>query len=86
VCRGSHGEQEDRYRLAGADQRVVRQLVDARLVLPPIMSTLANVIRRAYERLVTSANLLQSPLLLALRLYGSGGCFYQLEEKTRNGI
>jgi putative oxidoreductase len=48
---------------------VVRQLVDARLVLPPIVSTLANVIRRAYELLVTGANLLQSPLLLALRIY-----------------
>jgi putative oxidoreductase len=33
------------------------------------MSTLANVIRRAYELLVTGANLLQSPLLLALRIY-----------------
>jgi putative oxidoreductase len=40
-----------------------------RLVLPPIMNTISNGIRRAYELLVTGANLLQSPLLLALRLY-----------------
>src|SRR5207245_2272454 len=32
-------------------------------------ASLANVIRRAYELLVTGANLLQSPLLLALRIY-----------------
>src|SRR4029077_18093754 len=56
-------------RPAGTEQRLVRPLAHPLLVLPPIMSTLANVIRRAYELLVTGANLLQSPLLLALRIY-----------------
>jgi putative oxidoreductase len=33
------------------------------------MNAIRNAVRRAYELLVTVANLLQSPLLLALRLY-----------------
>jgi putative oxidoreductase len=33
------------------------------------MNTLRHIIRRAYELLVTGANFLRSPLLLALRLY-----------------
>ena len=33
------------------------------------MNTIVTLLRRAYELLVTAANLLQSPLLLALRLY-----------------
>jgi putative oxidoreductase len=43
-------------------------VVGARLVLSQIMSGILNLIRRAYELLVTAANLLQSPLLLALRI------------------
>ena len=34
-----------------------------------MMNTVGGIIRRAYEVLVTGANFLQSPLLLALRLY-----------------
>ena len=33
------------------------------------MNTVQDIIRRAYELIVTGANFLQSPLLLALRLY-----------------
>jgi putative oxidoreductase len=33
------------------------------------MNTPLNAFRRAYERFVASANLLQSPLLLVLRVY-----------------
>jgi hypothetical protein len=55
--------------LGDADQRVVRQLVSAWLVLPPIMNTVHDIIRRAYELLVTGADFLRSPLLLALRVY-----------------
>jgi putative oxidoreductase len=33
------------------------------------MNTLRDIIRRAYELLVTGANFLPSPVLLALRLY-----------------
>src|SRR5262245_48719140 len=39
------------------------------MVLPPNMNALYKLIRRAYELLVTGANFLQSPLLLALRVY-----------------
>src|SRR6516225_2475425 len=39
------------------------------MVLLPLMNTLYHLIRRAYELLVTGANFLQSPLLLALRVY-----------------
>ena len=39
------------------------------LILPPIMNAGTDIIRRAYELLVTGANFLQSPLLLALRVY-----------------
>lgn len=39
------------------------------LVLPQIMNTIRNSVVRAYELLVTVANFLQSPFLLALRLY-----------------
>ena len=44
-------------------------MVCARLVLSEIMSQILHLIRRAYERFVGVANLLQSPLLLALRVY-----------------
>jgi putative oxidoreductase len=44
-------------------------VVSAWLVLPQIMSGILHFIRRGYELLVTAANLLQSPLLLALRVY-----------------
>ena len=44
-------------------------MVCARLVLPEIMSQILHLVRRAYERFVGVANLLQSPLLLALRAY-----------------
>jgi len=44
-------------------------VVRARLVLPHIMNAIFHLIRRAYELFVTAANLLQSPLLLALRIY-----------------
>jgi putative oxidoreductase len=44
-------------------------LVCARLVLPEVMSQIFHLIRRAYERFVGVANLLQSPFLLALRVY-----------------
>jgi len=44
-------------------------MVRARLVLPKIMNGILHLIRRAYELLVTAANFLQSPLLLALRVY-----------------
>ena len=33
------------------------------------MNTVQDIIRRAYELIVTGANFLQSPLLLALRVY-----------------
>ena len=39
------------------------------MVLPPNMNALYKLIRRAYELLVTGANFVQSPLLLALRVY-----------------
>src|SRR5215469_6135021 len=39
------------------------------MVLPPNMNAIRDIIRRAYELLVTGANFLQSPLLLALRVY-----------------
>jgi len=39
------------------------------MVLPQIMSVFLHLVRRAYELLVTVANLLQAPFLLALRLY-----------------
>jgi putative oxidoreductase len=48
---------------------VVRQLVSAWLVLPAIVNAARDIILRAYELLVTGTNLLQSPLLLALRVY-----------------
>src|SRR4029077_12744460 len=67
--RGGDCKRQGKYRLGGADQRVVRQLVSAWLVLPPIMNTVHDIIRRAYELLVTAANFLQSPLLLELRVY-----------------
>jgi putative oxidoreductase len=44
-------------------------VVRARLVLSQIMSGILHLIRRAYELFVTAANFLQSPLLLALRIY-----------------
>jgi putative oxidoreductase len=45
-------------------------VVGARLVLPQIiMNKILHLTRRAYERFVAAANLLQSPLLLALRVY-----------------
>lgn len=44
-------------------------MVRARLVLSQLMSRFLDLTRRAYELFVTAANLLQSPLLLALRLY-----------------
>jgi putative oxidoreductase len=44
-------------------------MVRARLVLSQTMSGILHLIRRAYELLVTVANFLQSPLLLALRIY-----------------
>jgi putative oxidoreductase len=67
VRRGGDCKRQGKYRLGGADQRVVRQLVSAWLVLPPIMNNVH--VRRAYELLVTATNFLQSPLLLALRVY-----------------
>src|SRR6516164_1601420 len=39
------------------------------MVLPPNMNVLYKLTRRAYELLVTGANFVQSPLLLALRVY-----------------
>ena len=39
------------------------------MVLPPNMNALYKIIHRAYELLVTGANFVQSPLLLALRVY-----------------
>ena len=44
-------------------------MVCARLVLSQVMSEVLYLIRRACERFVALANLLQSPLLLALRVY-----------------
>jgi putative oxidoreductase len=44
-------------------------VVCVRLVLPEIMSQILHLVRRAYERFVGVVNLLQSPLLLALRAY-----------------
>ena len=44
-------------------------MVCARLVLSEIMSQILHLIRRACERFVGVADLLQSPLLLALRVY-----------------
>ena len=44
-------------------------MVDSWLVLPQVMNTIRNAVSRAYNLLATGANLLQSPLLLALRLY-----------------
>ena len=44
-------------------------MVRARLVLSQIMNGILDFIRRAYELFVTVANFLQSPLLLALRVY-----------------
>jgi putative oxidoreductase len=44
-------------------------LVRARLVLSQLMNRFLDLIRRGYELFVTAANLLQAPLLLALRLY-----------------
>jgi putative oxidoreductase len=44
-------------------------MVSARLVLSQAMSGILHLIRRAYELLVIVANFLQSPLLLALRIY-----------------
>jgi putative oxidoreductase len=44
-------------------------VVRARLVLSKIMNGIVLLIRRAYEHFVTAANFLQSPLLLALRIY-----------------
>ena len=44
-------------------------MVRAWLVLPQVVNTIRNAVVRAYELLVTVANFLQSPFLLALRLY-----------------
>jgi putative oxidoreductase len=44
-------------------------VVGARLVLSQVMNEIFHFIQRVYERFVGAANLLQSPLLLALRLY-----------------
>jgi putative oxidoreductase len=57
-------------------------VVCARLVLSQIMSGVLHLIRRAYELLVTAANLLQSPLLLALRIY----FFWQLFQTGRGKL
>src|ERR1700748_3187420 len=48
---------------------MVRYVVCARLVLSKIMNGILLLVRRAYERFASVANLLQSPLLLALRVY-----------------
>jgi putative oxidoreductase len=48
---------------------MVRYLVGPWLVLPQIMNTIRNAVWRGYELLVTFANFLQSPFLLALRVY-----------------
>ena len=61
--RGGDCKRQGKYRLGGADQRVVRQLVSAWLVLPPIMNTVQHLIRRAYGLLVTGANFLQPPVV-----------------------
>jgi hypothetical protein len=61
------------------------------MVLLPNMNAVHNKIRRAYELLVTGANFLQSPLLLALRVYSSGSFFlpakasFPTSEKSQNG-
>src|SRR5689334_22596346 len=52
--RGGDCKRQGKYRLGGADQRVVRQLVSAWLVLPPIMNTVQHLIRRAYGLLSVS--------------------------------
>src|SRR5215471_703375 len=39
------------------------------MVLPPNMNAIRDIIRRAYELLVTGADFLQSPFLLILRVY-----------------
>jgi putative oxidoreductase len=57
-------------------------LVRARLVLSQIMSGILHLIRRGYELLVTVANLLQAPLLLALRIY----FFWQLFEAGKGKL
>lgn len=44
-------------------------MVRARLVLSQVMSVILNLFRRPYELFVSAANLLQAPLLLALRVY-----------------
>jgi putative oxidoreductase len=44
-------------------------VVRARLVLSKIMNGILLFFRRTYEHFVTAANFLQSPLLLALRIY-----------------
>ena len=44
-------------------------MVRAWLVLPQVMNTIRNAVVGAYGLLVTVANFLQSPFLLALRLY-----------------
>ena len=48
------------------------------------MNTLKNTIRRAYELLVTGANSLKSPVLLALRLYFFWQLFLTGEGKLSN--
>src|SRR6201984_396168 len=48
---------------------MVRYLVGSWVVLSQIMNTIRNAVGRGYELLVTFANFLQSPLLLALRVY-----------------
>src|SRR6201998_1562957 len=48
------------------------------------MNTLKNTIRRAYELLVTGANSLKSPVLLALRLYFFWQLFLIGEGKLSN--
>lgn len=48
---------------------MVSELGGTRLVVPRELNTFYQFVRRAYEMLVASANYLQAPLLLALRVY-----------------
>jgi putative oxidoreductase len=57
-------------------------MVRARLVLSQTMTGILHFLRRAYELLVTVANFLQSPLLLALRIY----FFWQLFEAGKGKL